>query len=313
MVRAIALFAVVSLSAWAQSGPVREVSSPALVGHGRDRGFYNGYLYSAGLGGRRDSMTLFAPDGQVVATLVASKSKAVIESIAVDSDGTLAVAWRDPSQGIDIRSPNGSLIRTIDTAGYVAAHLSFGGDHSLWALGWQRDAVDPARPAADYAILRKYSIEGKQTGEYLKRSLFKPGLEPGIVGWQRRGITVTDDRVGVEAFSGTSGIQEEWVELDLNGNVTGRWALDPHDVYVFPGVVLTSDNQAYVRRAGEAGGYRLFRLNRGLSNWEPVETGDGDLYGSDGRELVFGRPDGAKAKLHMNWYPQPAADTRGRP
>jgi hypothetical protein len=307
MRRATILLAIVSVSVWAQSGTVREASSPLLVGHGRDRGFYNGYLYSAGLGGLRDSMTLFAPDGHVVATLVASKSKAVIDSIAIDSDGTLAVAWRDPSQGIDIRSPNGSLIRTIDTGRYVAAHLSFGRDHSLWALGWERDAVDYAVPAADYAILRKYSMDGKQTGEYLKRSLFRPGLEPGIAEWQHRKITVTDDRVGIEVFSGTSGTQKEWLELDLSGDVTGRWALDPH--LRFPGVVLTSDNLAYVQRSGDvAKTERLFRLNRALSKWEPVEAPNAMLYGSDGRELVFGRPDGAV--LRMSWYPQPPEVSR---
>jgi hypothetical protein len=48
MVRAIALFVVVSLSAWAQSGPVREVSSPALIAHAPIPAFYNGYLYALG-------------------------------------------------------------------------------------------------------------------------------------------------------------------------------------------------------------------------------------------------------------------------
>jgi hypothetical protein len=312
MRRAIALFGIVSLSTWAQSQPVREVSTPALIAHGPLPAFYNGYLYSAGPSGQHDSMTLFAPDGHVVATVFASKSKAVIGSIAIGSDGTLAVAWGDlRSQGIDIRDSYGSLIRTIDTGRYVVMHLSFGANHSLWAMGWQRDADKPGMPAADYAILRKYSLEGKQTGEYLKRSLFQSGLEAGIAEWQKRRITVTDDRVGVEVFSGTNSGQREWVELNLNGNVTGQWALDPQER--FEGVALTSDNQAYVQGGFDqaANGYHLFRLNRVLSRWEPVEGPNARLYGPDGRELVFWRSD--VGVMRMSWYPQPAASTGGQP
>jgi hypothetical protein len=315
MLRAIALFAVVSVLAWAQSGPVREVSSPALIAHAPIPAFYNGYLYTLGPDGEHSSMTVFAPDGHVVATLVSSNTNASVQSIAIDSDGTLAVAWAAlTSRGIDIRDPYDSLLRTIDTGRYQVEHLSFGGDHSLWAMGVSWIAGRPGMPEADYAILRKYSLEGKQTGEYLKRSLFKPGLEPGIGEWQHRRITVTDDRVGVEVFSGTIGTQKEWVELGLNGSVTGRWTLDPAAAR-FPGVVLTSDNQAYVERFDQAAKrYQLFRLNRAQSSWEPVEAPNAMLspnvmlYGSDGRELVFGRPDGVV--LRMSWYPQPAEVSR---
>ena len=90
--------------------------------------------------------------------------------------------------------------------------------------------------------MRKYSTDGKLVGAYLSRSLFPPGLPPGLDGWQTRRITVTHDRVGVEAVSGNVSNQREWVELDLQGNLMGRWRWDPFDQ--FPGVALTSDNQA---------------------------------------------------------------------
>jgi hypothetical protein len=80
-------------------------------------------------------------------------------------------------------------------------------------------------------------------------------------------------------------------------------------------VVLTSDNQAYVERFDQAAKrYQLFRLNRAQSSWEPVEAPNAMLspnvmlYGSDGRELVYGRPDGVV--LRMSWYPQPAEVSR---
>src|ERR1700674_3247397 len=108
-------------------------------------------------------------------------------------------------------------------------HLSFG-DHSLWAFGWQRDADrEWGFVAKDYQSVRKYSMDGKEIGTYLPRSLFPPGLPPGIEGWQERRITITSDRAGMEATSGTLGSQREWVELGLNGEVLGRWKLDPSD------------------------------------------------------------------------------------
>ena len=41
------------------------------------------------------------------------------------------------------------------------------------------------------------------------------------------------------------------------------------------------------------------------------EPPNAELYGSDGRELVFWRSDAGV--IHMSWYPQPAANTGGRP
>jgi hypothetical protein len=103
-------------------------------------GFYNGYLYSCV---QSHIVTLFAPDGQLALNLRIEgrgNGSVKVESVAVDSDGTLAVAWVDkPNAGIDIRDSFGKLVRSIDTGRYLPMHLSFG-DHSLWAFGWQRDA-----------------------------------------------------------------------------------------------------------------------------------------------------------------------------
>jgi hypothetical protein len=160
----------------------------------------------------------------------------------------LAVSWVDrPDAGIDIRDLSGTLLRSFSTGRFLPMHLSFGQDHSLWALGWQYDEARFSEDKQDYRILRKYSIDSnKETGAYLPKSLFESGLPPGMEEWQRRRITVTADRLGVEVISGNIGNQREWVELDLNGNVLGRWRLDPSNE--FPGVVFTSDDQAYVHR-----------------------------------------------------------------
>ena len=302
MVRTIAAVAILSLPTWAENVPVREASSPAII-NGRMPAFYNGYLYSCE---PHNIATIFAPDGHVLLTLPmqgAGNGKTSILAIAIDSDGTLAISWRDPpSAGIDIRDTTGKLVRTIETGRYVPAHLSFGQDHSLWVFGSQRDAVNQIyADKVDYPTVRKYSIDGHPSGAFLLRSLFPQGLEPGGEHWQSRRITVTADRVGIEAISGNVSNQREWVELDLNGNLIGRWRLDPRDR--FPGVVLTSDNRVYVHRLNEKIRRHVFRLSRESSIWEPVNALDTELYGADGDKLVFAK--WTANTMQMEWYPQP--------
>jgi hypothetical protein len=299
MVRVIAFLGILSLPAWSASGPVSEASAPAIINNILPA-FYNGYLYSCFPG---QVVTLFAPDGHFILALPIQgrgNGRVFLESVAIDSDGTLAIAWLDqPNAGIDIRGSSGDLIRSIDTGRYLPMHLSFGA-HALWALGWDR-LTDRESPAKDYQAVRKYSMDGKEIGAYLPRSLFPPGLEPSgsIMHW--RGITITKDRVGIEAVSGNVGTQREWIELGLNGEVRGRWKLDPSDKF---GVAFTSDNQVYQPRwEPEAKLRRVFRLNREKSTWEPVSAPSLPLYGADGDKLVFAQWDGFV--MHLSWYPQP--------
>ncbi|MBZ5610233.1 MAG: hypothetical protein LAP38_18375 [Acidobacteriia bacterium] len=302
MLRAITIFGLLTLPAWSDSAPIRETSAAAFVTKEMP-GFYNGYLFSCTAGG---VVTLFAPDGRNLTLVPQNRPDTYVQAlfVAVDSDGTLAISWDSRSHaGIDLRDSSGVLLRSIDTGRYIPAHLSFGEDHSLWSFGWQRDAVKQGFPdKQDYATVRKYSSDGKETAAFLPRSLFPRGLEPGTDHWQSRSITVTSDRIGIHAVSGTVSNQREWVELDLDGHLTGRWKLDPSDQ--FPGVVLTSDNQAYVHRYDrEAKSRRVFRLNRALSTWEPVSAPDAALYGTDGDKLVFARwSDGL---MHLSWFAQP--------
>ena len=303
MIRVLTLLGISSACAWTQSAPIREMSAAAIIDDLMPA-FYNGYLYSCR---PPHIVTLFAPTGQIVLTVPIQgrgNGDVSVQSVAIDTDGMLAIGWRSiANSGIDIRDSFGNLRRSIDTGRYVPAHLSFGEDHSLWAFGWQRDATNPNRhDSQDYQTVRKYSIDGQQNGAFLARSLFPPGLEPGMDQWQARRITVTADRVGIEANSGSVGNQREWVELDLNGNLTGRWRLDTS--YRFRVVVLTSDNKAYTQRIEPAPKSRqVLRLNRAKSEWEPVNAPNALLYGTDGDKLVFANwPDGV---MHMSWYSQP--------
>lgn len=187
MARMVTLLAIVGACAWTQSGPVREMSAAAIIDD-RMPAFYNGYLYSFR---PAHIITLFAPNGQIVLTLPIQgrgNGKVSVQSVAIDSDGKLAIGWEDfPNAGIDIRDSLGNLLRSIDTGTYVPAHLSFGEDHSLWVFGWQRDATNPNRHnSQDYQTVRKYSIDGQPNGAYLLRSLFPPD-------WSRVWITGKND------------------------------------------------------------------------------------------------------------------------
>lgn len=254
-------------------------------------------------------MTLFAPDGRLLSTVRPAgrgNGNVRVLSVAVDTDGTLAIGWWDePNMGIEYRDLSGNLIRSIDTGQYYPEHLAFGQDHSLWSFGWEQQAARPHAHAQGYMTVRKYSADGQQAGAYLPRSLFPPGLEPSEAGgaWQSRRITVTAQRVGVDAASGNTGNQREWVELDLNGNLIGRWRLDPQSE-VFPGVALTSDGQAYVQRHAARGSGQVFRLDRESSTWQAVTAPAGQLYGADGDQLVFA--ESSHTQMHTLWYLQPA-------
>jgi hypothetical protein len=295
MLRTVPLLALLSLSAFSANLPVREASTPAIVSQ-RLPGFYNGYLYSVE---PKHVLTLFAPDGHELFSLPfpgRGNGKVSVESVAIDADGTLAVAWQDPpNAGIDIRDLSGTPLRTIDTGGFFAAHLSFGQDHALWALGWQAGSQD-------YAMLRKYSGDGQQAAAFLPRSLFPAGLNPGMQEWQKRRLTVTADRVGIEAVSGNIGNRREWVELDLNGNLKGRWKMDDWDES--PGVAFTSDDQAYVHRYNrDTKLIQTFRLDRAAGQWKLVDAPNAELYGADGVNLVFA--DWTGVSMHLSWFPQP--------
>jgi hypothetical protein len=110
MVRVITLLGILSLPTWSEkSGPVSEASAPAIIGTFMPA-LYNGYLYSVV---QNHVVTLFAPNGQCILNLPIEgrgEGGVSVESVAIDADGTLAIAWVDePSAGIDIRDSFGKL------------------------------------------------------------------------------------------------------------------------------------------------------------------------------------------------------------
>jgi hypothetical protein len=293
------------LSLDAQSGSVKESSAPAFI-ENLMPALYDGYLYTIS---PRHVLTLFPPDGRQVLTLPLVGNDTVrILNAAIDSETTIALSRRDGAgSAIELRDAFGNLLQSINTGRYVPEHLAFGEDHTIWSLGWQTDATKLLYPdRQDYMILRHYSRDGKEIGAYLPRSLFPAGLEPGNIGWQSRAITITGDRIGVQVYSGNPGNKMEWVELNLDGKLTGRWRLD--DVARGGAVAFTSDDQAYLRHFDLATKtHQVLKLNRATSTWEIMPSPGLFLYGSDGDQLVFagwgGR--GWDGLMHLSWFKQP--------
>jgi hypothetical protein len=243
MVRSLVLLGIATQFATGAGSPTREVTSEAAeLGGMLIPAYYKGYIYWAG----RDPLGIYTPDGH---PLYIPTPNGNVQAVAGDTDGALAVAWNThPGAGvIEIYNRSGALTRTIQTGRYLPMHLAYDDNHFLWAFGWQIMAGTPNRvhDSADYMSVRKFSTDGELVGSYLPRSLFPKGFDPGYQSWQRSNcITVSHDRIGLWTASGMNSSLTEWVELDFNGNITGRWRLDAfhYDLRV----AFTSDSHIFI-------------------------------------------------------------------
>jgi hypothetical protein len=95
----------------------------------------------------------------------------------------------------------------------------------------------------------------------------------------------------------------EWVELDFNGNITGRWRLDAfhYDLRV----AFTSDSHVFIQYFdGATKARRLLTLDRATSAWQPVPSAPaGELVSADADALIF--RDLITGPIHLRWYPHP--------
>lgn len=298
----------VCICALAAHGQIREVVSDAELS-GPLFAFHKGYLYWSGLADTDKAVTLYEPNGRLKGFFATDEGPA--GSVAVDTDGGIAVAisrWHETKyNGIELRDANWQLLKKIRTDGFAPRHLAFGPDHTLWCFGRPLDSK--GRTDFDGMTVRKYLRDGTLAGAYLPRSLFPRALEPSLMIWQWVGIQVSKDRVGIRAVSGEeSSAQTEWLELDLSGNLLGRWRVD--DVTKKGKPALAADGEVFLQdqwvhnRIGRAL-CPLYRLDRQAGQWKRVESApSGFLLGADGDALVFAR-DYVPGKVHLLWYEHP--------
>jgi hypothetical protein len=174
-------------------------------------------------------------------------------------------------------------------------HLCFDEKHRLWAFGWQRDAENNIMEDDEpYMVARRFTANRREAGSFLPRSLFSGKLSPfrGQRGLWR--VEAAQGRIGGLAHPNTDRHQQEWVELDLDGNLIGRWAID---LDVHGGFAFTRSGWLFLKE-GNTG--RMFQLDKGQGRLVPVASPHRDpdnlnrslLLGAVRDELVFAHEGG---------------------
>jgi hypothetical protein len=169
----------------------------------------------------------------------------------------------------------------------MPAGLAFDQEHFLWVVG---------QGGKNDFLVRKISKDGKEVEAYLPQSSFGGlAFSAGLGLWRVRAAKGT---VGLLAYAGTDH-ELEWVELDLEGKLLGRWTLGARND---GGYAYTADGQLYAKSWDEKGKPRLAVFDRAKRSWIPVQdrsVGAGQdlsmhlLLGADQDDLVFAR-DGAQ-------------------
>jgi hypothetical protein len=262
-------------------------------------------------------LTAFDPTGQLayeVNITAPDGSPAHIRShgsdITVDSDGRvlLAIWFGEPGHlkgsGLVMLDATGKQVQFVDTGRFVPDAACFGPDHSIWVIGTQyappdgsvfvsgiQNSVDH-RQTADYNLVRKYSPDGKLVGSFLPRSLFPSGLPPGAAGWMKS----SSDKIGIMAYPGKVANDPEWIELDFEGKLLGRWKLGPsYGVqHYMGGFAFTAEGRLFAETVTcplrVQCSYRLEFLDRATSSWVPTNENPLDRFrvplGADKDKIV---------------------------
>jgi len=223
------------------------------------------------------------PDGTpaAVRSTAADPNKTVIAGISYGLRGGY-------KGGIAFLDPTGKQVRFVDTDRYHPMAVCFAPDHSIWSAGHQRSPKNDVEDPAGYSIVRKFLSDGTPAGEFLLRSEFPPGLPPAASGIGISWIRAAGDRVGMMLYPGQNSASPEWVELDVSGNLIGRWKLGPSG-QLNGGFAFTADARLFARPYNpETKKNELMSFDRKSSSWRAAEGGvNGLLLGADGNDLVF--------------------------
>ena len=246
-------------------------------------GFDNGHLIIYDTNGR---ITLRPPNGAPAITVSAGEPVAGVpmSNAAVDTDGSIATTVnRGSVWGIVLFRPDGRQERFIETTPFAPTAIRFGPDHTLWTAVYR---PNPTRtPEPDYAIVRNYSRDGRLLNGYLPRNLFDTGapLTSGNFGMTL--LHVAGGRIGILLDPTTHGRKPQWLEMDMAGQVTGRW-----DLVEYIAFALTPSGSVY-GSDGPGTGFAVF--DRTTKKWNPVSIPSrGRPVGVEGDQLVFLEPSG---------------------
>ncbi len=249
--------------------------------------FDRGYLIFT----EQRSLSVYGPDGMRVFEsdmLDPKGARASLGDVAADTDGAFVacIAYSGAPHGyggaLAFLERTGKPVRYIETDRYMPTHLCIDDNYYIWAFGWQRDLTDNGREdREDYFQVRRYTSDGKPAGAFLRRSLFPAQVKP-FPAWTGRWIVrAAAGRVG--AVADVDG-RPEWLELDLDGNLIGRWPLGPNNPVKL--LAFTSDARLYALLPD---GLALF--DRARSMWNVVQPKpdirSGTLVGAQENQLVL--------------------------
>ena len=263
--------------------------------------FERGYLLFAK---RPCQLTVYHPSGRLLFTQTLQGPKGMACSAiqaAVDSDGTFAVgiSYAVPegyAGGIVLLGANGKQTAVIETKRFMPSHVAFGPDHSIWSIGWQRDAVQhEIGDREDYAIVRRFNREGRPTGAFLQRSLWPGKGDPVYAHGGHWSLAVAKDRLG--AFVRSNEVHE-WIEWNFDGQLISRTPLPEEP----SGRAYTVSGKLYATLRDSQ---KLVVLDTQSQTWKPVPEPVERfklLLGADGDELVFTTLNSSVGTAELVWF-----------
>jgi hypothetical protein len=263
--------------------------------------FDKGYLIYAN---RFCDLTVFAPTG---AKQFSRKLEApgglpcAPNDVAIDTDGSAAVAVSfEGSLGftgaILFLDATGKQTSAIETGRYEPAHIGLDRNRAIWTIGSKRDEVNGSMlEKGEYFLVRKFSRDGKQLGEFIPRSLWGPRGDPGDAPRGYWHLAVARDRVAAIIHESFSGQTPELLEWDLDGKVISQAPIPGGSMC---GRAYTHSGKLYAKFLDtDSKTFGLYVLDTATRQWTPTGqrtyVGEqGILLGADGDDLVYSAPSG---------------------
>lgn len=254
------------LASW-QNGLTVQVANSGVVQTFDDRGGRKHWITPAipGAGWSRTRDAAVAPDGSI----------AIVGSAHSPQGATSAFLL--------LYDAAGKLTKAVRLRPFAPYTIRYAPDGTLWAVGREYDDNFVALPV--HNMVRRYSSSGVLLGSYVSTSLFG---DPRKQHPARKAFLATAGTRVAVLFDGAG----EWVELDREGDIAGRWrlSLTPDAATLISGISITESGDAFLSTQTDEQDknrslyrtlFRFYRLDRGAGRF--VEQA---LPGVDGLEPV---------------------------
>ncbi len=267
------------------------------------------HIYSAGYlmawnSPENTQITIYNRDAKPAYSLPVLHVKDILYFVwAVDCDGIAARAYeireaQNREGRIDLLDPSGKPTRTIKTGSYVAQHVTFAPDHTIWTVGYK---LDYEHLGEDFNVVHHFARSGEELGQALPWSQIAGDYNAytalqTVIGGRR--LYVTSDRIGFEA--GLYAGHNTWIEVSFAGDLLGKYDLGRFGDASYQPLAMTANGSVYAEifREDHFDGWAVFDRSNGT--WHNIaEYPKGRIIGSDGDNLVFSTRDGGSTVLQL--------------